>query len=149
MSRIFPTEARARIPTTRNGVQRYELFMWKIVLSIQSMDGIKKSAYANNSLEAPFPSDSPQGHLKEPTNVVSSLNNATHQYIRYPNAARNMNGTMYVIQESGIPPHREAPSSILESAKTYETNTSGPEIKVKFRTKSRLTSTCVLQDSAP
>jgi len=115
--------------------------MWKIVLSIHSMDGIKKSAYANRSLEAPFPSDSPQGHLKESTNVASSWNSATHQYIRNPTAARSMNGTMYVIQESGIPPQREVPSSIRESAKPYENKTNGPEIKVKIRTKSRSTFT--------
>ena len=50
------------------------------------------------SLLAPFPSDSPHGHLKESTDEASSWNSATHQYIRNPNE-RNMNGTMYMIQE--------------------------------------------------
>ena len=122
--------------------------MWKIVLSIQNMDGIKKSAYAIRSLVAPLPSDSPQGHLKESTTVASSLNNATHQYIRNPTAARSMNETMYVIQESGIPPQRAAPSSIRERAKPYENKTSGPEIKVNVLTKPRLNSTDKTQDFA-
>tara|TARA_B100001094_G_C17948741_1_gene679383 strand:- start:520 stop:891 length:372 start_codon:yes stop_codon:yes gene_type:complete len=122
--------------------------MWKIVLSIQSIDGIKKSAYAIRSLVAPLLSDSPQGHLKEPTTVESSWNNATHQYIRNPTAARSMNGTMYVIQEFGIPPQRAAPSSIRERPKPYENKTSGPAIKVKVRIKPRLTSTNKTQDPA-
>jgi len=113
---MFPTDANARIPITKIGVQEYELFMWKIVLSIQSIDGIKNRAYASNNLMPPLPSDSLHGHLRDSNTVTSSLNNATHQYIKNPIAARNMNGTMYVIQVSGTPPHNESQSSKRERA---------------------------------
>lgn len=113
---MFPIDANARIPITKIGVQEYELFMWKIVLSIQSIDGIKNRAYASNNLWPPLPSDSLHGHLRDSNAARSIWNNATHQYIIYPIAAMNMNGTMYVIQVSGTPPHKESQSSKRERA---------------------------------
>mgnify|MGYP003316148014 CR=1 FL=1 len=60
--------------------------------------------------------------------------------MRNPVAEMNMQVTLSVRQDSGIPPHKSLGLSIRETPKTYEAKTNGPVMYNARRMVSRVTS---------